>query len=456
MRVNQFVIDNLFGTEHFECKPGTLTLIRGENGAGKSSILRALAIVFEGGHDPSWLRKGAKNGVVALGLDTGQIISATVTATSTKREVLTADGQVVPAPMTFIRELGDSWAIDPARLLAIDASTKPGRRRLVEVLLELLPLAFSPEDILAHLPPEAQVRDAACTYFAAGSTLNLEGLEKARTSIEETRRRIGQQARDAQGTVESLRQGIGALTDDSNWPEVVSSTQAELRRHEASEQAKLLQLERECGDKLATQLAVLADEELAAREALSVALRGIGLRRQSIKEESARQLAADLLAIQEAGAPERDRLVALVATASERAETQVRADTLRGQVKVFERKQRSLSGEYDDLTALLRAVEEAKRLKLTALPVDGVEFDGETFLIDGVQWQNVNRARQVSAAIEICASRSGKLPFLLVDDAEHMDSGTFAAFEKAVLGSGFQAVAAQVSECDGLSIQTVE
>lgn len=52
-RMTGLEIVDLFGTKYFKLAPGTVTILQGSNGAGKSSILKAPVIIFEGGFGKS-------------------------------------------------------------------------------------------------------------------------------------------------------------------------------------------------------------------------------------------------------------------------------------------------------------------------------------------------------------------------------------------------------------------
>jgi DNA repair exonuclease SbcCD ATPase subunit len=122
------VIDNIKGIAHTEFAPGSLTVIRGSNGSGKSSILDAVLAVFSGGSDPGWLRKGAQKGSIVLEITDyeGKPV-ATITKTITRKksgegvscllEILDQNGVPIAAPQTFVNKLGESWAVDPSAIL---------------------------------------------------------------------------------------------------------------------------------------------------------------------------------------------------------------------------------------------------------------------------------------------------------------------------------------------------
>ena len=52
LRIESVEIKNIKGIASATFGLGTLTVIRGANGTGKTSILDSIATIFDGGHDP--------------------------------------------------------------------------------------------------------------------------------------------------------------------------------------------------------------------------------------------------------------------------------------------------------------------------------------------------------------------------------------------------------------------
>ena len=80
MKIAKVFIQNILGIKELSFNPGTITVISGKNGSGKSSALRSMTLPLEKGHDASVLRKGAKEGIVRFEMDTGAVLLVTVTA----------------------------------------------------------------------------------------------------------------------------------------------------------------------------------------------------------------------------------------------------------------------------------------------------------------------------------------------------------------------------------------
>lgn len=454
MKIDSIVIDNILGTRHAEFPPGTVTVISGGNGTGKTSIVDALAFIFEGGHDAGMLRRGARKGQVTIHLDSGVTISKTVTESGSKVEITDANGLVIASPQKFIQSLGESLAVNPAKLLRIDSSTAAGRKALAASLLEIMPLSFTVDDMEAEIASALPGVVAMARAVFPSAPLSLDGLNRLRKQIEETRRRVGVDARDAEGAVNKLCKSLPA---EDIGDAVLARADNLASEMMASGQRESAELEGIRGD---AQVAIEAAKddfskrERELREELDRKLHDLTVERTKYLEAitKAEREASD--EIRKKYAPEHARLNSEWAAAKEQAAAYERAKGARETIEQMRQRCKEKSLEYERWTQVIEAIDGIKKRKLDDLPVPGVVVEGDRVLIDGVAWEHVNTARRVGVAMQICAARAGTLPFMIIDDAEHLDSETWEELKQAAVDGGFQVIAARVS--DGpLSIEMV-
>lgn len=428
MKIRDVEISNILGTASASFRPGTLTVISGSNGSGKTSIIDALRRVFEGGSDAGLLRRGSKVGEVILTLEDDRKIKMRVTPRQTSYEVENADGTSTKAPRAFIEELADALSIDPARLL----TTKP--KDLAAFLLEVMPIRFSREEFNACLVGNAGAeRGTEGRGGQAFPPLTLDELDAQRKQIYEGRTAVNRRTEDAKSTVRSLRSSLPDQ-DDQDWGGIAAGhreTLEDAKRSRESDIAAADRAEREAIDEI---------REKAQRQVEQV-------------QAEANQKRRD---IDTEWAPSIQKMLAAVATAEERQRTQDKASGIRESIQQWEEKAKTAERESRECTATLEHIEELKRRKLASLPIPGLEVrDGQVFY-DGVAFEHVNLAERMKIAFQICALRSnGKLPFLILDEAECFDSETWEMFKQASIASGFQVIAARVGE-GPLSIETIE
>ena len=194
-RVTRVTIENLGGIKgEITFDVGILTVIKGENGCNKSSILDGVRQLFEGGHCPELLRRGSKIGRASITLDDGRTATVQITKRSTDYSVKSPQGIEMPAPRTLIQEMAALSSVDPSRLLR----AKPSE--LSKVLLEIMPVSFTREEFNGCIVNECfPDRAPAAMNGSVFPDLTIEELEAQRKQIYETRRQINQQLRDSEG-----------------------------------------------------------------------------------------------------------------------------------------------------------------------------------------------------------------------------------------------------------------
>ncbi len=476
LRITSVHIADTMGTTVANFTPGSVTRIIGSNGQGKSSILKALLYCFTGGLDPSIIRKGAEKSVVSFTLDNGVTVTKTTAIVKPRRgadpslpvkyradlEITDSDGSVIAAPQSYIAELSEALAVDPSVLLRIDSTTVPGKRALAAELMRLVPISFDPEEVnraCAYRSSDAvgfHERDALAIPESPDTSLALEGLKKIVTQITEQRRRIGITKSDTDGAVNRLQKSLPEDdgVDHSGKLHELETMATDIERAVADRRVEIEKAKSEAlGDakNIANTASMVADEEyaiaLAALESKRNETKRTAREECSSKTQTIMSLTNDELTSLEAEArPHRERIAGELATTKERIQAHSKAAALREEIDIQLATCREAGWKYEQLTGVLANLEALRLEKLNHLPVAGlVVEDGEAFL-DGIAWDKVNLARRVEAVLQICTQRSGKLPLVIIDDCEHLDTDTRAAVEEGLAEAGFQLIEAVVSD----------
>ena len=492
MKIIECSIQDTFATKAIRFQPKSVTRFRGTNGCGKSSVLNGLLRPFKGGSDPTIIRDfgkptQAEKAVVEFKTDDGAVYTLTCAPIKRKRgedvtaplrynttlEILQPDGTPRPAPKSYLDSLADVSAIDPGRILSFDTSTAPGQKALAETLLQIVPIAFTPEEIARKLSAEyregseiAKLDVAGLALPAISSDLDLDGLKKFALQVTEQRRRVGNQRDDAEGAININRKSLPE-DDGTDYADALQQAEAyhvecvkaqsaaerevEKRASTATATATA-EYTRECSDVVRDINAKILELERERATRKSAVLGSLDEAKKKIFEATQE----GLLAIKGQAEPEIQKAVADIAKFKEKVEGQSRSKFVKEQLDINERNYRTHSSKYRQLTEVLVRLEELRKEKLDALPIAGLEVSSDTVLVDGVAWKNVNTARKVEVAVQLCTLRAGKLGIIFIDDCEHLDTQTREMLEQGLVEAGFQLFLAMVSDDPELVIEAVD
>lgn len=412
MRIESVSIRNIKGIEAMDFALGSINILTGDNGTGKTSVLDAIRAVFEGGHDPALLRNGAEAGSISLAISDGHTITKTVTEKTSTLTVKSADGSVVSAPKKFVEQLADGFSYDPLAFLA----AKPKDR--LAFLLSAMPLYFTPEEV-----------EAQCGVRPA-KQLDIDGLAAFRAGIYEQRAAVNSQMKNIDGTIVTLKKSLPESTDD----EAVAKA-AELR-------AKRDEL-------IASKERVVFGHANAGQGRIDQLRRDFEIAVQAIRDETAvliqRETAAtgaELTTVDH----ELGRVEALAEQAARAKQTAESIATLRSEAK-------ALAGSALKMTSQIEALDALKKRKLRELPIDGVEpRDGEIYY-NGVPLDHVNTQQQVFLAFQLASLRPGKLGFMICDHSEAIVGENWDEFLAGAAASKYQVVAARAVAGELLQIK---
>jgi hypothetical protein len=396
-------------------KPGVLTVISGENGVGKTSVLLAIEACLCGGHTPNLIRHGAKSAEVVMTLDNGTTICKKITEKASTLTITTADGLEVPKPQAFVETLAGGFASDP--LSFVDA--KPKER--LAYLQRALNISFLKEEI------------AEACAMKPPAPVDLDGLELIRKQVYEMRTKENTLAKQADGTVQRLS---ATLADDeaTDWKAELARIQAE--RDKAQQE-------------ISGRRQQVTTEAAAAR---TEANRDADAKIREIDAERTRQLAA--IAIEEKAAfadidaqsrPAMDALTAQLATAQERAKRAAQNKGWRQEIETSRAAADDHKAASASLTLHINAIDALKKQKLDSLPIPGVDLKDGEFYCGGIPFDDLNTGEQFIKAFQIGSLQPGQLGIMIADRAETLGPENWQAFQDAALASGYQIFATRVT-----------
>jgi len=443
LTVSKVVVESIKGISYAELSLSgrALTVLRGMNGSGKSSLLDAISLVFSGGSDPSLIRQGAKSGKVMIELSDGTVIKKAQSQKGSQLVVTTADGETVKAPQAYLQELAASFAFSPLAFLSAPKKDRAAfaakHANLSFPAKELHGLKFGKLDV------GGPVRD----LVGPDATLTLDDFDKLRDRIYQLRKARNAESSELEKTVNNLRKSLPDEAQPGNGTAAkLPALQKELAALDESERRDLtaigIEVEqarastRDDYDLKAKALRQAFDEDMKA----AAAVRDAGLEAiQKAEGEATSEVAAGNTA-------ERTRLQQAIAEAQAGLKRAGEVAALSEHLESQQTRLAEKATEAEALDQALRAMDELKKSKLDNLPIPGLTIvDGEIF-VDKIPFDQLNMARKFVVAVQIGSLGLGDLPLILTDTAETLDEKEFASFCQAVEESGMQVIVARVSE----------
>lgn len=156
MKISMLKIKNCLGIKELEFKPGQITLIEGEEGTGKTSIIETIQRFFWNKSErASFIRTEegtpADKAETYIDLDDGTTMKKYFNKESKPTTTSIDKGGMSPkTPETFLKALVNERQLNPISLISMPD------KELTELILSLIPIKVTPEDLkewLLEIPP---------------------------------------------------------------------------------------------------------------------------------------------------------------------------------------------------------------------------------------------------------------------------------------------------------------
>lgn len=462
MQLHTVELTNIRAVDYLKFQAGALTIIRAHNGRGKTSVMDGIKAVFEGGHDPSLLRQGTKKGTVLLTMDDGTTVEKVITPKSATLTVKTAEGQVVPAPATFVSQLAKGFAFDP---LAFINAPKADRAKYIAAAM---PISIGLPEILASVELKPMVDKVQSELSDIGKDrLDLPHLLTFRKGVYDDRTAVTKQRKTQEGGIDALRKTLPGNWKPEGDPDqiirdaeaIVAQAKEALTAISEGRDAKVIDLDKAndadlaaVGTWEAAEIDKIRQEATARRSSIALAFKEIRFAVYHSKD-------AELEAAQESVTAATSNLNAARETAKGWAVQAQTAATL----QQYQKDLRDTSAREDILTACLEAIDAAKEKAMAQTPIPEITtIDGEVYyrqpgLDEPVPFDSVNTQQQWMLALKIASLGAGALGLMCVDGSESIVGENFAKFRAACVDSGFQVIATRADEAyNEIDVETVE
>lgn len=395
INISKIIIRNILGIESVEFDTGKLTTITGKNGTGKSSIIKAIASVFKGGHDATLIKKGAESGEIVFVLSDKRTVTKKVTK---KGSELKVSGE--SKPQSYLDSITDLVSVNPVSFLLGDDKEQ------LRILLESIPIVLPTERL-------EQIYGRALPFAPP-----LVVLDSIRKEIYDNRTGSNRMVKQKQATITELE---GTLTPFSG-DEFVSE-KLQLEREKLDGERKGCQFVRQTlKEQLDADIQKLRDKYDSDIE------------NNRIEEQSRTTPIV--------------RRIAELESAEKAEEVSNRTLTLLNGHRIELLKYQEESKQYDES---LNELDGIKQGLLSNTPFKGLSISEGKIYINGIYFNQMNTASRIGFVVKMAELRAGEMGLVCLDGMESLDANTLSYFALAILHSKLQFFITKVADT-GLTI----
>ena len=411
-------LENMLGLTEAEIRPGMVTLIEGQNGAGKSAWIDGMMAAFTSkGLVGEVVTQGAEKGRVWVKLQDGTSIRATFDKNGkATRTVTTAAGDTKRAPQSWLDELFGSSVVNPVQFIGMTTAEKR------KVMLAALPIHVGHDDLMEWFERALPVDT---------DQHGLVVLEQCGKLFYEDRREANSKVKGLKNELEVVEKEIPAGFDAGEWESVDTSSLTgqlqDIGRIEAEKRQKLAEADRvlkQGNEWQAKSQSLLNDAASVEREIDRLKKRQDELKDEAVQlgDNGAAEISAADDLKEEAEAivvPDKSAIEQKLADYSQaqRVLQQIaNKERLAAQVKAAQ-------AEADELDKLVELARQKPKelLKQVEFPVDGLEFTDDDILVNGLSIDSLSDGEKLKLGVAIAKATKGELGFICVDGAEALD-----------------------------------
>ena len=410
MRIIRLTAENVKRLRAVEIEPsGNTVVIAGRNAQGKSSVLDSIWMALAGGSgakDTSRpIRDGEKKASVVL--DLGDLtVSRRWTDKTTTLEVTAKDGSKYSSPQTVLDGLIGRLSFDP---LAFAQQDPKGQ---LATLLSVVELPFKPAE-----------------------------LDAERARVFEQRTDVNREVRRLEALVSSLP-AVPAQTPDEEQTATAIAAELEAAVKTEREVVWLKEKRQRAADDVKAREAAFKELE---RE-LAEAKKGLDAVRKAFES-----LEAEIKALPAPVDPDpiRARLTEVDKT-NDLVRAKRQGVELRAQLKTAE-------GQSEGLTKELDRIDQSKADAIAAarMPLDGLSFDEDGVLYNGVPFSQCSAAERLRVGIAVAMALNPKIRVIRITDGSLLDADNLALIDEMAAEHDFQCWVERVDDTGTVGI-TIE
>lgn len=417
LTVQSLSIKNFLGIKELEFSPdGKYNFITGRNGAGKTSVLRAIQFAFEGKergkNNLDYIHNGSDQAEILI--DLGELrVRRTINGARTTLDVMNGDF-LLQNPASALKEMIGRFSFNPIEFAFCDEKER------TQVVLNALGVQY-------------EVKDAKADGIAGKENPEdleglglLEYLEKShydeRTDVSRVLDRAKKTRQELQ---ESLPENFKPFDQEAYDELLADIHKSEVREDSLNGQARDIrdevEQERELIEGYKKEISKFNFVEITVKDTFDKGLK----------------IAAEAEVQRDA---EREVLAELKKQEVEMREA-LKSFGIQTQIKDYD--ERIPNGEelVKDLTDKIEKIRKVIKPRLVSeadLGIKGLTFEEGRFLINGVSVEDLSDSEKLRVGVKIAEKTTGELDFIFIDGVERLDPETLDEFVKEISASRFQ------------------
>jgi len=465
MKVSKIRFKNVLGMDEFSMEPGSVTVLSGRNGTGKSSALRGLQNLMEGGSLSEIRNVDAdpeEKAEIALTFEDDELGQVLAHKNENRLDVRkqvedSAAFEKQPKPAEFLRSLFDGKLNNPMQFLTCRDKDR------VQFILEAIDLEYDAgelwqklgldqedfEPVPAGLHPLIEIRMHRDHIFKTRTGVNRDEKQK-RAHCDQTRRSVPAEIPTVEGLAEKeaelseLKEEKILLSESANRTHqtamrTIDAVHDEFKREKQAELDNYrLELTAELERKLNAKREEIGDE-ISNHHAASedAAVKADTEREQAFAKVN--ELTDEIIELQD-----------VVSTMREQEKDEVRIRTLHEQADKAEQEADDLEQLSKRLSDALEILDNYKAAMCSDLPVPGLDITDNIITVNGVKWDQLNTAQRIQIATKISCLRlqNSRFKIVFVDGAEALDSNSFGVMVEELKDADAQAFIGRVADHD--------
>lgn len=477
MNITSLKIKNFLSLVDVEIKPGKITQIVGCNGEGKTSILKAVDFAVHGSKDQSLVRLGEDSAEVLIELSDATVIRRRLTSEGRQSVEVSREGMKATSPQALLNALFDQSSFNPLELLSEEKRHDAIMSSITlqidaKTLAEALGIKESELPELDYTMHGLKVLDICYRYFyQRRAEANKEASEKKkrwetyRVDFKEveapviTRKEIEAKRQDLISEISSAQnkaQNLKTIEDENKkLSEKIASYEKAQKDIWANMQAletTKTEIEKDLIIKLATlksdyELLVnkakheSAAKEIELKEKISAGQARIESAHNFIQEAKAslkNDLESDSVYLKQKS--DAEQALEQLKTAEKTIEAYEATEKSRSMIESMEgefRTSEAFAKELDKRVSLLNDQIKKDLMSKAEMPIEGLQYINDQFLINGVSVDNLNTAAKVKLAVSVARHKAKKTKIICIDGAESLDETTWQAFLEETKDDGF-------------------